>query len=206
MNKLNLKLYHDIQRRNIDAKLLDYVTVKNKLNQDVRVFNYMSGEVGKLFDKIYKNYEEAGLTKKEAMDEVISKSNLYKVDVEKYLKGEVPLPSHHLFAILKTAEINLDGSLKKQLHTSEAYGNSLVINRHLYPKFYVNINTDDYNDFQVHYKTKNDRMSSKKLVQLLMIMFRWYFKNKNPYTRQMIYDRVQQLYYTGELELIKKTK
>ncbi len=31
-------------------------------------------------------------------------------------------------------------------------------------------------------------------------------KNKNPYTRQMIYDRVQQLYYTGELELIKKTK
>ena len=48
----------------------------------------------------------------------------------------------------------------------------------------------------------------EKLVMLgiVVLVAVWYFKNKNPYTRQMIYDRVQQLYYTGELELIKKTK
>ena len=206
MAQLNLKLYHDIQRRNIDATLLEYKTVKNQKGQDTRVFNCMSGEVKKLFDKIYENYAAAGLTKFEVNNEIISKCNLYKIDVENYLKGTVPIPAHHLFDILKTTKINLDGSLIEELHTSEGHGNTLILTRHLSPKFYININTEDWYDFEIVYQQRQDLPSAKTLMKCLTAMFRWYFKDKTPYTRQKLYDKIQEMYYTGKLKLEKRVK
>lgn len=204
----NQVLYNKHLRNEKTAKLLDYEVVESSKGMQRRKFNYMSGRPKKIFDSMSLEYKRNGIPMKEMIDNMdADRLPMFKKELMEMLSGEIPIPVHEFFALIKLLGFDMELIRKENFHEYEWQKDRLIIRRLAYPKLYVNINPDDLSDFEyvIEEKTKKP-MSKTKQMKLLLIAIKSYFQanggstpfNKK-YTRQNFVEDFNRKYYTDQI-------
>lgn len=214
MAVFNQVLYNKHLRNEKTAKLLSYKVVEGKSGMQRREFNYMSGRTKKIFDSIRLQFENNGMPMG-AIIEVLDAEKLpmFKNELMKMLSGEIPIPVHEFFALIKILGFDMDLVRKDDFHQYEwqkGREERLIIRRMIYPRFYVNLDPENLKDYEFVFEEKIKRPLTKtKLMKLLLIAINSYFKadggstpfNKK-YTRKKFVEDFNRKYYRNEI--IKK--
>lgn len=127
------------------ATILEHEVVEANGGQ-IYKFNYYSGFVKEHFDKILAKYTELNFTKAEFF-ELLTDSGFSYSRILRQFKGVAPMLAIEFHEYTKALKANNDGELTLDIFTHEVYDNRVIIQRHINPKFYINISvfkTDDY--------------------------------------------------------------
>lgn len=211
MPPFNQALYNKHLRNEKTAKLLEYEIVEGKGGMKKRKFNYMSGVPKDYFDSIKKEFEKNGISFYDIIDnQEAAKLPMFKKELKEMLKGEIEMPIHEFFALIKILGFQLNLVRKDNFHSYEwqsGQEDRLIIRRDVYPKFYVNLDPENLKDFEYVFLEKTKKpMTKTKMMKLLLIAIHSYFKanggvtpfNKK-YSRKKFVEDFNKKYYTNQI-------
>lgn len=199
-----------IRRQKIERDLLEDRDIHYPSGKVYNGHNYMSRAPKKLFDKLFKILMDQGINKATALVNTKARSKVVGTDIDKYLKGEEPMPLHHFLDILEAMDFKLSVELRSPYrHYLE--GNRIVLVRRYSPYVSLNIDTEDIYDFELTL-LKGDRSWQRgytitRITNVVIACYEEYFNAEDPsfvLNRSKIRELVKRKWYREEILYISR--
>ena len=169
-----------IARDNFYAKLktiLEYVESDHEYGTNYK-FNYYSGDIKEHFEKIYSYYQEAGFNKFDFMH-LMSQSGFSFSKIKRQMSGVVPMLAIEYLEYTKALNADLNGNLEMPVYTSYIHSverDRLIIRKNVAPKFYINMNINDFYDYEVDFSAyKKAEFGERKMWKFFRLALKSYF-------------------------------
>ena len=181
------------------AEILDHEEI---IDGDSKVykFNYYSGYVKTHFERIFAQYKKLNFTKTE-MFELISDSGFSASRIQRQFKGIAPMLAVEFHEYTKALRADINGKLTLDVFTVEVDGSNVIIQKNINPKFYLNINVNNTNDYDIDFIHLRDiQFTEERAWRYFKSALLFYFKGEKVrfiYKKQFKV-RFRSRFYKGE--------